>query len=383
MKGRPNPLSRSAGRPPPRRHWSASSFENPVVPWSCFLGQAPCTCACHRQAQPRHSAHRPALDSVDDRFEAARYLEAPMASFFHENSLSTPGPHLRVRLAPTAPPYGPRRPSGHCSGFGRPPSPAAGLVGSILCSHCPGPRNPRMSLMPSGPRARITWPALLTSRRAGSPTSLARRRGPRPRRRWPGALAPGPWRTSAAPARGCGRAAGRCRAGSQCTSGLRRAPRASEVGHIETCKPTCSAMDAAVNGGPTGTGPSPRMPYSTPLTWTAMPAFDPQEMVARFTGAGRGGPSATRSMPLIEGPERQRFREQAQRDFADYAMIGERARGGAGRRDLDAAHRPAASGCGGGRRRGPGRARRPGGRGPVRQPSAAVVHAGVLHAQHL
>jgi hypothetical protein len=28
-------------------------------------------------------------------------------------------------------------------------------------------------------------------------------------------------------------------------------------------------------------------------------------------------------MPPIEGPERQRWREQAQRDFSDYAMIGD------------------------------------------------------------
>jgi hypothetical protein len=28
-------------------------------------------------------------------------------------------------------------------------------------------------------------------------------------------------------------------------------------------------------------------------------------------------------MPPIEGPERQRFREQAQRDYADFAMIGD------------------------------------------------------------
>jgi hypothetical protein len=28
-------------------------------------------------------------------------------------------------------------------------------------------------------------------------------------------------------------------------------------------------------------------------------------------------------MPPIEGPERQRFREQAQRDFSDFAMIGD------------------------------------------------------------
>jgi hypothetical protein len=30
-----------------------------------------------------------------------------------------------------------------------------------------------------------------------------------------------------------------------------------------------------------------------------------------------------RGMPPIEGPERQRWREQAQRDFSDYAMIGD------------------------------------------------------------
>jgi hypothetical protein len=28
-------------------------------------------------------------------------------------------------------------------------------------------------------------------------------------------------------------------------------------------------------------------------------------------------------MPPIEGPERQRFRQQAQQDFADFAMIGD------------------------------------------------------------
>src|ERR1700730_4166209 len=44
-------------------------------------------------------------------------------------------------------------------------------------------------------------------------------------------------------------------------------------------------------------------------------------MVARF----RQGAEAvrTRGMPPIEGAERQRFRQQAQQDFADYAMIGD------------------------------------------------------------
>ena len=53
-----------------------------------------------------------------------------------------------------------------------------------------------------------------------------------------------------------------------------------------------------------------------------MPAvFDPQEMVSRFRQ--RAEAVRNRGMPPIEGPERQRFREQAQRDFADFAMIGD------------------------------------------------------------
>jgi len=49
--------------------------------------------------------------------------------------------------------------------------------------------------------------------------------------------------------------------------------------------------------------------------------FDPDEMVARFRQ--RAEAVKTRGIPPIEGPERQRFREQAQRDFTDYAMIGD------------------------------------------------------------
>ncbi len=49
--------------------------------------------------------------------------------------------------------------------------------------------------------------------------------------------------------------------------------------------------------------------------------FDPQEMVARFRQ--RAEAVRTRGVPPIEGPERQRFREQAQQDFTDYAMIGD------------------------------------------------------------
>jgi hypothetical protein len=50
-------------------------------------------------------------------------------------------------------------------------------------------------------------------------------------------------------------------------------------------------------------------------------AFDPHEMVARFRA--RAEAVRNRGMPPIEGAERQRFREQAQRDFADFAMIGD------------------------------------------------------------
>ena len=50
-------------------------------------------------------------------------------------------------------------------------------------------------------------------------------------------------------------------------------------------------------------------------------AFDPQEMVARFRR--RAEAVKQRGMPPIEGPERQRFRQQAQQDFTDYAMLGD------------------------------------------------------------
>jgi hypothetical protein len=52
-----------------------------------------------------------------------------------------------------------------------------------------------------------------------------------------------------------------------------------------------------------------------------VPAFDPQEMVDRFRA--RAEAVRTRGMPPVEGSERQRFREQAQRDFTDFAMIGD------------------------------------------------------------
>ena len=58
-----------------------------------------------------------------------------------------------------------------------------------------------------------------------------------------------------------------------------------------------------------------------PSTLTIVPGFDPQEMVARFRQ--RAEAVRTRGMPPIEGPERQRFRQQAQQDFSDFAMIGD------------------------------------------------------------
>jgi len=52
-----------------------------------------------------------------------------------------------------------------------------------------------------------------------------------------------------------------------------------------------------------------------------VPDFDPQAMVVRFRE--RAEAVRSRGIPPIEGPERARFREQAQRDYTDYAMIGD------------------------------------------------------------
>ncbi|MGH9019137.1 MAG: hypothetical protein ACRDY1_15405 [Acidimicrobiales bacterium] len=49
--------------------------------------------------------------------------------------------------------------------------------------------------------------------------------------------------------------------------------------------------------------------------------FDPAAMVERFRS--RAVAVRQRGMPPIEGPERQRFMEQAQTDFMDYAMLGD------------------------------------------------------------
>jgi hypothetical protein len=44
-------------------------------------------------------------------------------------------------------------------------------------------------------------------------------------------------------------------------------------------------------------------------------------MIERFRA--RAAAVRGRGIPPIEGPERQRFVEQAQRDFMDYAMLGD------------------------------------------------------------
>ena len=44
-------------------------------------------------------------------------------------------------------------------------------------------------------------------------------------------------------------------------------------------------------------------------------------MVARFRA--RAEAVRNRGLPPIEGPDRQRFIEQAQTDFMDYAMLGD------------------------------------------------------------
>jgi hypothetical protein len=49
--------------------------------------------------------------------------------------------------------------------------------------------------------------------------------------------------------------------------------------------------------------------------------FDPEAMVERFRDRARA--VRDRGLPPVEGPERQRFREQAQLDYMDFAMIGD------------------------------------------------------------
>jgi hypothetical protein len=49
--------------------------------------------------------------------------------------------------------------------------------------------------------------------------------------------------------------------------------------------------------------------------------FDPAAMIERFRS--RALAVRSRGIPPIEGAERQRFVDQAQLDFMDYAMLGD------------------------------------------------------------
>jgi hypothetical protein len=52
-----------------------------------------------------------------------------------------------------------------------------------------------------------------------------------------------------------------------------------------------------------------------------MAEFDPEAMVQRF--AERAGAVKRRNIPPVEGEARREFVQQAQTDFADFAMIGD------------------------------------------------------------
>ena len=49
--------------------------------------------------------------------------------------------------------------------------------------------------------------------------------------------------------------------------------------------------------------------------------FDPQAMVDRFRA--RADAVRSRGLPPVEGPDRERFKEQARADFMDFAMVGD------------------------------------------------------------
>lgn len=57
------------------------------------------------------------------------------------------------------------------------------------------------------------------------------------------------------------------------------------------------------------------------LPGVSEPGFDPQAMVERFRQ--RADAVRRRGLPPVEGPERQRFREQARLDYQDFAMLGD------------------------------------------------------------
>lgn len=49
--------------------------------------------------------------------------------------------------------------------------------------------------------------------------------------------------------------------------------------------------------------------------------FDPQAMVERFRA--RADAVRSRGLPPVEGPDRERFKKQAQLDFMDFAIVGD------------------------------------------------------------
>lgn len=49
--------------------------------------------------------------------------------------------------------------------------------------------------------------------------------------------------------------------------------------------------------------------------------FDPDALVDRFRQRAKA--VRERGLPPVEGPERQRFRQQAQLDYMDFAIVGD------------------------------------------------------------
>lgn len=49
--------------------------------------------------------------------------------------------------------------------------------------------------------------------------------------------------------------------------------------------------------------------------------FDPDAMVERFRA--RAEAVRSRGLPPVEGPDRERFKQQAQADFMDFAMLAD------------------------------------------------------------
>jgi hypothetical protein len=49
--------------------------------------------------------------------------------------------------------------------------------------------------------------------------------------------------------------------------------------------------------------------------------FDPEAMVERFRA--RAEAVRSRGLPPVEGPDRERFKKQAQADFMDFAMLAD------------------------------------------------------------